>query len=377
MGDAIKPLIRKRKKRKAVDPSNEETSNVIKSISEPVPDLKVVQDDTINTTKNIAPDSINETIGKKTRKPGRPRTKPKKNPIPIDGIVSEPKKPNHIVELYYHSPNNLKKIIQFLHQESVSEIFISFKRTKMILVTEDAVHKSKIKLVIDGFKVNRYYCPDAINVELNFDDLKILGDKLDGSYESITFIVDKDRKRQSLDFLLATSVKIEEMTNVIVNDISRVDDDGISLREQPFTGYIDEKDYPLSFELGGKYLKKMIIDAKNAGGGKGQLRIYKNGKLPLEFSYASDNKRVQETRTLLDEASANVQSTLEDGNILSAAIFIDYIKPLTSFLANTDAVKIYCSKVKPVVFEISIEKEVFKLIIIVDVVDLRQINRVD
>jgi len=377
MDDSTKPLIHKRKKLKTVDPSNEETSNVIKSIPESAPDLKVIQDDTINNTKNIAPeDSINETIRKKTRKPGRPRTKPKKDPIPIDGIVSEPKKPNHIVELYYHSPNNLKKIIQFLHQESVSEIFISFKRTEMILVTEDAVHKSKIKLVIDGSKVNRYYCPAAINVELNFDDLKILGDKLDGSYESITFIVDKDRKRQSLDFLLATSVKIEEMTNVIVNDISRVDDD-ISPREQLFTEYIDEKDYPLSFELGGKYLKKMIIDAKNAGGGKGQLRIYKNGKLPLEFSYASDNKRVQETRTLLDEASANVQSTLEDGNILSAAICIDYIKPLTSFLANTDAVKIYCSKVKPVVFEISIEKEVFKLIIIVDVVDLRQINRVD
>ena len=226
MDDSAKQLFRKRKNHKTVGPSNKETYSVIKSISKHiVSDLKVIQDDTNSNTKNIAsnentPGSINETIRKKTRKPGRPRTKPKKDPIPVDGVVSDPKKPNHIVELYYHSPNNLKKIIQFLHQESVSEIFISFKQTEMILVTDDAIHKSKIKLVIDGSKVNRYYCPHVTNIELNFDDLKILGDKLDGSYESITFIVDKDRKRQSLDFLLTTSVKIEEITNVIVNDIN-------------------------------------------------------------------------------------------------------------------------------------------------------------
>ena len=363
------PLIHKRKKH-----------NAYISVGEsPITHSALDLPQNLTSIKNTLPhnnivDSIKETTVKKTRRPGRPRTKPKKDPIPVDGLVLDPKNPDHIVELYHHNPNNFKKIIQFLHQESVSDIFISFKRTEMILITEDAVHKSKIKLIIDGSKVNRYYCPNAINVDLNFDDLKILGDKLDGSYESITFIINNERKRQSLDFLLTTSVKIEEMTNVIVNDINKVDNDDISPREQPFTGYIDEKDYPLSFELGGKYLKKMIIDAKNAGGGKGQLRIYKNGTLPLEFSYASDNKRVQETRTLMDESSANVQSTLEDGNILSAAICIDYIKPLTSFLANTDAVKIYCSKVKPVVFEISIEKKVFTLIIIVDVVDLRQIN---
>jgi len=314
-------------------------------------------------------------VRKRTRRPGRPRKNPIHHPIPIEGIVQEAKSLNHVVELYYHNPNNLKKILQFLHQESVTDIFISFKPDKMILLAEDAVNKSKIKLIIDGTKVNRYFSSTVVNIDLTFDDLKILGDKLDGSYDALTFIVDRDRERPSLDFLLENNFKIDEMTHIIVNSIKYTGLDNISHKEKSFADYINEEDYPLKFELPGRYLKKMIIDAKNAGGGKGQLRISKHGDGPLEFTYASDNKRVQESRKVRDEKAIKLISHLKKDDILSTAVCIDYIKPLNSFLASADKVTLYCSKTKPIIFDISIENGVFSLIVIVDVVNLRQIHR--
>jgi len=314
-------------------------------------------------------------VRKRTRKPGRPRKTPRHHPIPIEGVVKKPKCPNHIVELYYHNPNNLKKILQFLHQESVTDIFISFKRDKMILLAEDAVNKSKIQLIIDGTRVNRYFTSTIVNIDLNFDDLKIFGDKLDGSYDALTFIVDKERERSSLDFLLENSFKIDEMTHVIVNKMKFTDQNDISYKEKKFADHISEEEYPLKFELPGKYLKKMIIDAKNAGGGRGQLRVEKHGDDPLEFTYASGNNRVQESRKVRDEKIIKVTSRLTKEESLSTAVCIDYIKPLNSFLASADKVTIYCSKIKPMIFDISIENGVFSLIVVVDVVNLRQMHR--
>jgi len=292
-------------------------------------------------------------------------------------LSQKQKKESHSVELYYHNPNNLKKILQFLHQESVTDIFISFKKDKMILLTEDDGGKSNIKLIIDGTKVNRYFCDTVTNIELAFDDLKIVGDKLDGSYTALTFIVDKERSRHSLDFLLENNLKIDETTNVIVNSLKYRDANYISHKEQKFAALISGDKYPLKFELPGRYLKKMIIDAKNAGGGIGQLRVTKIGESPLEFQYTSNNKRVQETRIVRDEKIIKVESRIKEGDLLSTAVCIDYIKPLNSFLASADKVSVYCSKTQPMIFDISIADGVFSLIVVVKVVNLKQIHRCD
>ena len=78
-----------------------------------------------------------------------------------------------------------------------------------------------------------------------------------------------------------------------------------------------------------------------------------------------------------DEKVIKVVSRIKEGDLLSTAVCIDYIKPLNSFLASADKVSVYCSKTKPMIFDISIENGVFSLIVIVEVVNLKQIHRCD
>ncbi len=201
---------------------------------------------------------------KEKKRPGRPRKNPRKIPIGIEGIVKQPKNKTNIVELFYHNPNNFKKIIQFLHQESVTDVELLFTSNEMIWIAEDAVGQSIIKLIVNGSKVNRYYCNSIYTLTINFDDLKVVGDKLDSSsYDSITFILNDKCIRQSLDFLLETSIKISELTDVKVEKFrTRTSLPVQDNKEKPFTKYLDTEIYPLSFEIPGKYLKKMILDIK-------------------------------------------------------------------------------------------------------------------
>lgn len=310
------------------------------------------------------------------RPPGRPRKNPQKIPLEIEGIVKNPKNDNNLTELYYHDPNHLKKIIQFLHQESVTDINIIFYEKEMVWVTNDSNLQSKIKLVVDCKKVNRYYCHNNLGFLINFDDLKVVGDKLDSSsYEAIMFIIAKDLKRPTLDFKLETSINISELTSVRITNILHTDADITrTLKRDDFHKYTDKTLYPLDFELPGKYLKKMILDIKNSSGKKWQ--IYKLGNNDLEFRYTSENKRVNERRIVKDPKALKVNSHFNNDTIFSISVFIDYIKPLTSLLTAADTVVIYCSNTAPMIFKIPIENGVFMLYVTVNIIDLRNIRTV-
>ena len=149
---------------------------------------------------------------KPKKRPGRPRKNPRKIPIEINGIVDTPNNIEHSVELYYHNPNNLKKIIQFLHQESVTDLIIIFTEKEMIWISNDSLtSKSKIYFTIDGSKVNKYYCKTPQEFTINFDDLKLLGDKLDSSsYDAIMIFMLAKKARPAINFTLETSIKIDE-----------------------------------------------------------------------------------------------------------------------------------------------------------------------
>ncbi len=308
------------------------------------------------------------------RPPGRPRKNPQKIPLEIEGIVPRPKDKNNLLELYYHDPNHLKKIIQFLHQESVTDINITFYEKEMVWITNDSNLQSKIKLVVDCKKVNRYYCYSNLGFVINFDDLKVVGDKLDSSsYEAIMFIIAKDLKRPTLDFKLETSINISELTLVGITNVLHCENDiSKNLKGNDFNKYNDKTLYPLKFELPGKYLKKMILDIKNSSGKKWQ--IYKLGNKPLIFKYTSENKRVHEERTVNDPKTLKVEHYFNNDTIFSISVFIDYIKPLTSLLTAADSVVIYCSNTAPLIFKIPIENGVFILYVTVNIIDLRNIR---
>lgn len=316
-------------------------------------------------------DEEKETQPKK--RPGRPRKNPRKVPIEIKGIVDEPNNKDNSVELYYHNPNNLKKIIQFLHQESVTDLTIIFTKTEMIWISNDSLtSKSRIKLVVDGSKVNRYYCKIPQEFTINFDDLKLLGDKLDSSsYNAITIFMLEKKARPAINFTLETSIKIDEYTQITVTN-PKYNMLNFTSADKIFSDCENPDIYCLNFKPPGKYLKKMILDVKNSGK---TWEIRKVGSGLLEFRYASNNGRVHERRLVRDPKRLDVRSTITEESIFSTSVFVDHIKPLTTLLPASDNIIIYCSSSAPLIFKISIEKGVFTLMITVTIVDFRDVPR--
>lgn len=312
-------------------------------------------------------------MNKKQRRPGRPRKKPPKIPIGVEGIVNSPQQAANIVELFYHNPNNFKKIIQFLHQESVTEVVILFTQSAMIWIAEDSNGATSIKLIVDGSKLNRYFCNNVYTFTINFDDLKVVGDKLDSSsYNSITFLLNGNYIRRSLSFLLQTNIKITEITNVVVKKfITRGIKYVYNDQQIVFTKYLDTEIYPLNFKIPGKYLKKMILDIKNSSGK--EWEIYKDKDSMLEFRYSSENKHVHEIRYVKDATLMKVNYS-NPTKLFSTAVFIDHIKPLTSFLTSADMIIVYCSMTEPLIFKISIESGVFTLFIAINIINLGRIE---
>ncbi len=310
---------------------------------------------------------------KQKKRPGRPRKNPRKVPIEIKGIINEPDNKDHSIELYYHNPNNFKKIIQFLYQESVTDLTIIFTKKEMIWISNDSLtSKSRIKLVVDGSKVNRYYCKTPQEFTINFDDLKLLGDKLDSSsYNAITIFMLEKKARPAINFTLETSIKIDEYTQIQVTN-PKYNIINFTSADKIFSNCENPDIYCLSFSPLGKYLKKMILDVKNSGK---TLEIRKVGSGQLEFRYASNNGRVHERRIVRDPKKFDVISHIAKESIFSTSVFVDHIKPLTTLLTAADNIIVYCSSSAPLIFKISIEKGVFTLMITVTIVDFRDIPR--
>ncbi len=307
------------------------------------------------------------------KRPGRPRKNPKKDPIEVKGVVDSPQDDRNAIELFYHNPNNLKKIIQFLHQESVAELIVMFNHNEMIWISNDSSSKSKIKLTVNGAKVNKYFCKIPQEFKLLFDDLKILGDKLDSSsYNSITIMVLNVKARPKIHFMLETSINIQEYTSIVVDNPEYVKEK-FTVSDKLFDKHKDITIYPLRFRFPhGKYLKKMILDIKNSGK---TWEIYKFGDQPLEFKYNSENNRVDERRVVRSPELLNVVSHISSEKIFSTSVFVEHIKPLTSLLTASDGITIYCSESSPLIFEISIENGAFMLLVTANIVDFLNVPR--
>ena len=295
--------------------------------------------------------SYNTTQNK--RSVGRPRLIQRVDPLPKLGIVETPSNNDNLVELSYDNVSIFKKIFSLLKLMNVKEINIQFNTNYTKIFGIDHLEKNLINIKINSTKLNHYYCEYPINITLDPKNLDKITQKIDKNYNLFSMILKKNTFRNNLIIILNNKVlSIDEshIINLIENDVDL----------HPFyEKTLDYNIYPLKFELTGKYFKKLINDVSIFSE---IFTIEKVNQSPLQFIYKNINNTIKGYNICKDDGKINLQTNLNDSDIFSVSVRIDYIKALSNALLS-EKVKIYADNENDLVFSLLIDSGVFEVII--------------
>ena len=294
---------------------------------------------------------------KEKKKPGRPRKTPLKKALKRNGISLTPLKTSNVMEFIYDIPINFKKIFQLFISLAARHICMEFREKTIDIIACCHLKKTWVKITIDCAKVNHYYCAKPTKVFLNPGTTEKIIKNLNREYTTISWILNRDTDRSSIDIIFKNLIEIDE--HRVVNLIQSPD-------YSCDIKFSDEK-YPIKFSLTGKYFKQLIAVSKTFSN---QITIKKTGNSPLIFTYSSRDKSATHSHIVRNEKNINLVSTLEDDDIFSASVNIDYIEPLSKSII-TNAVKISADNFKDVLFETHLDNKTISIFMSTKIVTLR------
>lgn len=297
------------------------------------------------------------------RRPGRPRKRILKEPAQRQGLLDTPSDPNNIVEVLYDKPINFKKICSYWKSLNADKIKFAFSPTHLILYTKNYKETNDVGITCDGSKLNKFYCPHAINISVGFGNLQLVLDKLDRSYETISFVIQKKTQHKTLHIILHNDVNIPEFFEIeLIMDADKPNDVG------PLQMFNDPTPYALEFKLPGKYFKKMISDTKQFDK---QWTLEKFGDAGnLMFTYKSGNGQVKATVVPKSLKDIGLKSLVKVNEIFSVSVYIDTIKP-TSASQLAEVIHIKASKDRPLWIWAELDEKAIMVNVLVQIVDHR------
>lgn len=256
------------------------------------------------------------------RRPGRPRKKPVKEPPKKRGILDKPSSPDNLVELTYEKPANIKKLCSYWKSLSAEKIIFSFTPERLTLYTSNYKETNDVKVTCEGKRMDSYYCPaQGFEIKILFANLELFMQKLDKSYEKISFIITNKNQGKFLNIILNNDIQIPEYfeVDIIMDAVPR----------KKYETIFDEKvAYPLEFKLQGKHFKKLISDTKNF---ENYWTIEQYGPTAnLIFAYKSSNGQVRAKVVPKSLKDISLKSTIKEGEIFSVSVFVNNIKPTSS-----------------------------------------------
>jgi hypothetical protein len=244
------------------------------------------------------------------RKPGRPpRVQPAK--LAIEGVAREPKIDGNIIEVLHSSSILFKKAFAVFKSFSASDIQIKFTPTEARFVAKDHLGKSHIYVIIDGKRIERYYCQHEMtfivtcenihgvmsNIEKNSTNISLMVSSNDLSLLNI-YITDSE---YNSDYKYEVPIKIADI-------------------EEPVTYPYDDAEYPINFEFSLKGLKSLMMKLSKNGN---DFTLEKSSSDPLQF--------VSEKRKLTapyDDDKIKLKNKLAPHETFSVSMTIEQIKPI-------------------------------------------------
>lgn len=300
------------------------------------------------------------------KKPGRPRKRPVKPELVKNGVLTDPITKDNLIELMYDKPVNFKKICSYWKSLNAERITFVFTPSKLYLYTRDHNENNDVQFILDGSKMSNYYCGEERRISINFNNLELILQKLDKSYESISFVVTRRDSNKLLYIILKNEDNIPEYfdTDIIMD-----------FKDQMQYDIFDSKnaqDYQIEFRFKGKYFKKAINDTKHF---EKQWTIEKLGADGnLIFSYKSDNGQVRVRAVPESGKDIGLVSHVKQGEIFSVSVFTNNIKP-TSSNQLADYINIRASQNKPLWVWASLDEDAILVNILIKIVDYRSLDR--
>lgn len=280
---------------------------------------------------------------KQKPKPGRPKKRILDTGNVILGVKSEPTNPNHAMELVYNDPKMFKKIFSMYKGYFVDDILIMFKKDTFHMYAKDHTKKTIIKIVIDCTKINEYYCKIPFNIHIKREYLEKIFSTIEKTHNKILFVSNEDSIYSTLEIHIVNN-------ELAVHDTYMID---LSMRcktdENLYTCECmnnDKNDYLISFTIKAKAFKKFISDTSSHGK---ILTIEKLGDNNLKFKMCFNNK-INFVRTVVNESTYNINSSLDDNDYFNINLELEYIKPFSA-MNICDTVNVFIDKNKKAVFE--------------------------
>jgi len=295
----------------------------------------------------------------KTKRPGRPRKTPVREPRPRHGIVTSAKDNANFIEFLYDKPLIFKKLWQYFKLMAVNKIQLIFRKHEIILWGEDHHKKSKMRIVINANKVNHYYCSEELDIGMSCKNPELIMNTIDKSYVSILFLSKLSYTQKDIRIILNNEIEIDESHRIeLIGEYDKISN------EEQFT----DSDYTIKFVLPGRYFKKMISDIRAFSD---QITIRQDGiGEPLIFEYMKNDKKIKSYHIVRNNKTIDFQSNLKEDESFRVSFKIDYVKPISSALLSENII-IYAHESKPLMFSILMDKNTVELKILTEIIDDR------
>lgn len=274
-----------------------------------------------------------------TRKPGRPKKNASRANLPRGGIVPFPSDPELVIELKYENPMMFKKIFTLFKNASAGDVTIVFDREMITLYAIDHLEKNNYRVKIYGARMHSYYCESRLAMNISMVEFKKPFLNLTTDYTCIEFLVRKLTRTSRLTVVFWNEqLKERSQYTIDFNDNTRIDD---RIEET----LAEEPDYPISFTLPTRTLKRKISDYKMLCT---ILRFEKSGSGPLSFVYSFNNHRGSCHSDFKEPDAIALQSTIAEGDIFAVSVKIDYLS-IAAHSPLSETVRIATHQREPII----------------------------
>lgn len=312
---------------------------------------------------------MNDNIDKKDKKENKKR--PVGRPPKIDknekktaarkGIVSEPQVSDHVIELVYDAPLNIRRIFTLFKLMDTQDIKIEFKLSSVRITGVGRIGHNFIDLTIDCSKLLQYYCKHNIIINLDQKNIEKVIQKIDKSYDSIYIISKEDSYKKNVNIILNDDSKgIREY-----HKISLIED--MSSEEENIIKKLDYLSYPLSFTLPSKYFKKIISDISKFSK---DFTVERRPGVLLSIPYDSNAKTIDVDCIFTNDQMFKINCSLDPDDFISTTVRIEYIQSMATALLSEE-VQVFVDKEDMMVFKSIIDNGTFELLLAVKIVSYR------
>lgn len=257
-------------------------------------------------------------VDKPQRKgPGRPRKTIETQTVEIRGIVDAPEDPDNFMELVYCNTAMFKDLLKLFSQYNISDIEIAFQPKNIEITAKGPSDKTTHHVTINGHGLNHYYCRETIKSCISIavlDDILFGGNK---NYHKITMIAQENYRSKLKIVLNNLEYSVDEIFDLDVG-YRPPDQTSVQHPEQ------SDADYPVRFTMSKQYFNASMVKMRKfgtealfqkIGGGGFQIQAVKAG-------------RTMKTDNFRDNKILSMECTLEEGDILSVTVPLDYMIPL-------------------------------------------------